>query len=1257
MARQNQKAAAQTTANSMFSLFERIRQEGLKESALQGGIEQKTPFNQGAAGVQQTEFSEKEIQGRVDTRRPTWGPPLDKEQEKRKTFLQKTMPQIYKRIKSIKEGKDQLEDSYANNFIINYHSHQTLLPIPLQMFATDVSIVHQTESPYESATIRVNMGFDTAAVVFAGEDGHPSPGGWILIRHKATSDESLTPFLPSHLQNPRDENGLQNTAPAVFLGTVSGIDWNVNSDSNGTMQCIVTLSCNSFIHNIMQGEYATTGAYLQDELYSFYKSTLQLNPDPTIPIPSKVKLDLLTAELEKAVARQTEAQATIDAMTSTPPREEYNQAELDRAGAEVAAATEEISKLSAEIDAVDANYPADNDYLPGIPSSRDRNIIADPLFRPDGYTSNAFVTGLNSYSDYIGRLRKLLKGQSITLSNGTTRTLSLKPSEALNDMLRKFAYPVMPLSFFAEPFDIEVIFNTYLMSINEENLPDDPDEFYESLKYGFYANQNGVAGGETQIEFITQALYLGIVYIHQDQYGTDAFSRPGTVPITSGFGPQGADQFSVTDPDYFTDNPGGGRPVGRNYFSSNGGVTAPITGQKIDNYLEYAELFTNNLPSLYKGLRLGDVIHVATNRDDVPLSSELWASMPKAEQSEIDPFQFSNMNIKNTTVWGLLSGSFQYDPEIVDFYPTIIPLRDQDARRLPQKVYDNHPTYKTMEANANLLQKESGIADFRPKSSLFNPHPLWHAIGGIPTLVYRLKPMHPIIKNNISKDRIDKIRRVQDRARFGGFAVEPLQYITDFEKYIETQTVNSQGKFQFRPVNDEYVDNSYFDELPKVVAGQGPKGEVIPGYATTQNEIITGEATDSFKLSKERQNELGLTKEDKPVRHGLKKIDYEGGEVSLVDLNSVALPVFISRQEIKSLRFSQLDTLRINSVSCKTSSARGEHLTGEAAYIKSKFVTNLDSALKYGYRPYENIIPSLIAKQKTQNVQQAALTAVEEAIRRQGITDVAELYKIYTKALVAPGGDIASLYRLGAAAERLYMMMGDEQKYFRGTMTCTALLDKDIQPGMWVEVALASPDSPINPYGATGGGYGLHAGVLFVYVLGVTHEHFVDQNTGLVVAETSINFERGSIGGVIPNFPSRLDNQRIKKDKQNLRAVGREAAELEFFKMITDEIGPTIGSIKPAAFDAVDFEAYDDPTTPESTKAFIKDEGLEFFRQQLAQGNITREEYAEAVTQIEAGINPLPKDIYQPVRDLVDYLNANGITPPNKLTNQVKHTP
>ena len=1247
----DKKQGSNPDDSGMMKLFEEIQSEANKESDLssvQG--QQKTPFNtidpQSGDSVQQLEFEEL----RINTRPQTWGPDRDVIErpdgdviEKRKSFLERTMPEIYKRIMSAKNSsRDFVEDNYENNFIINYHSHQTILPVPLQVFATSCEISHQTEAPFESASINLQMGFDTATVIFGGEDGHPSPGGWILIRQKSTSDERVEEFVPSEFHHLG--SGVKNVSPALFLGTISSITWDLQSDQNGTMQCNINLQVNSFVHNLMYGEYKVNSNPLYDDKYSYFKQAVGLTRDPSLPLPSELaqlnqQVDSLSLESDRQTQILTSNESIISAYDNgdtTITFAEYEAAGLAYNNAEI-----ELERINSELESLSSEIERlDQDFLPGIPSSEDRNM-ATPLFTPSGYSSSPFMTDVNNIGGYFSQLQIMLSGKKIKIKGPDgkeTESRFTKPQSSfiLNDVLRKFAYPVMPLSFYAEPLDLEVLFNTYGKAIEEGLLPQDPQEFYEFLKDGIFKGEG----------FVLQALFLGIVYIFKDSPEYQMFKRPGNIPTTSESPVRQYDNirnYSVTDPDYFSSPEGSSSPVGKNYFSSNT-VSSPITGKTIDDYLEYASLFSLNTSTVYDGLKLGDVIHVATTRDDVPISSELWSAMPKTEQTEIDPRNITNINQKNTTIWGLLSGTFQYDPEIVELYPTIIPLKGLDSQKLSKEVYSKNYN----KAIEDLKQKgfEDTLLDLKPKSSLNYPHPLWHAIGGIPTLVYRLKPMHPVLKGSIAKDRIDAIRRVQDRIRFGGLPVEPLQYITDFEKLKGFERTSPKGRIQFR-VLDEYVDNSYFE--PKSIQLENKQTISV----TSQNEIIQSKyEVETQGLTSPTQN---FSSPDKPVRQGMQRIDVDSksGYVTYQDVKKLALPVYVDRNEITSFRFSQLDTLRVNNTRSTAFNIEGlsAQTSGtEKAGINSKYVVNVDSALKYGLRTYENIIP-FHYNNSFESKPDTALKVLEEEIKELTQTygsvptsKIAYLYELYNSELVKSSQGYNKI-RMGASAERLYMMMGDEQKYFRGVLNCVLLLNKEILPGMWIEIAMTDPKIK-EAYKATSGGYGVHSGIIFAYVTGVSHSYSVNQETGLVNAITSINFERGSIGGVIPNFPSRLDAQ-TEED------VGFDSFTKALKKYGNIDIGTSI-EFSPAGFAVVDFSILDSGDADTQSKTVLLDSALNWAKTQYELGNLSKEEYDAALNVAESGENPLSKDDYSSTLALVELLENEGLEVPQDLLAQIE---
>lgn len=385
--------------------------------------------------------------------------------------------------------------------------------------------------------------------------------------------------------------------------------------------------------------------------------------------------------------------------------------------------------------------------------------------------------------------------------------------------------------------------------------------------------------------------------------------------------------------------------------------------------------------------RLGDIrslIHVATSRADIPPSHPLWGSMPHEDIPFIDLNRIKNLNMNTTTVWDLIRGTFQPDNQVIELFPTILSVSNRD-------VVDWY------EAAGNKI------------------HPTYKALGGVPTIVLRLKPMHPIIgKQGISKRTLD---REKDFNAFRGAAHfsyrERLQYLTATEK-VDNPVTGRNMK--------DYKDSSYGEKLPY-------------GFDPTMS-----------------------------ITHP----DYGG---------SLCLPVPLYKYEIVNMSFSQADTARINSV--KVNSPELKNMSGRSRNVmEGEMIHNVEMALRHGWRSYNPIWPYREYR-GAPNTKPSAEQAVNTG-------------RIMT-----------------ALSERIYMIYGDDQMYFRGQIVCKSQIRKSITPGCWMEILMGE-----------NAGMAPRLQNMLVYVTGIVHAYDVDPLDGEVTMSSTITFERGSYGGIVANLPS-----------------------------------------------------------------------------------------------------------------------------------------
>lgn len=936
-------------------------------------------------------------------------------------------------------------NDYSNDFIINYHSYRAPAPIPIQTYATNVEITHATEAPYETATISLKMNFDFGVNLFAGEDGHPSPGGWILIRKKNVDVEETGQLLNFSIQD----------SPALFLGTISNIQWGLNTDNAGNVESIITITVSSFIHNIMYGEYRISQFKLEDQ--------------------------------------------PLDGLKRLKSKGEF---------------------LSTD-------------------EARDIYEKQQYTLQTEGYASNKFIfdyAGEGGWARQFERYRNLVQGLTYNEETGTWgrpagKQFRVPPAFVLSEMMSDLCYPVLPLSFYAEPLDIRTFLSVHGPEIINGVVPD-------GLLFRLT---------EQIPEFMVKALLEGVIYFVK----AAALESPFVTEGDDGVNAQAfANLTSFNEKDI------------------------DVINTRIVKYQENVGKLSSNIPdTAYEGLRLGDILHLATTNRHVPYSSPLWAAMPHRELKDYNISSFNNIESKSKTIWGLLKGSFQTDEESLEFFPTMIPLTGRDSQAIPKEV-SNKNRQQTLENNKRLGYN-------RTRSSLQYPHPLWAALGGIPTIVYRYKPMHPQLQGDLSKEKINKL--IQEQKKYlPGLNAQELEYETMFGQTQESPEFTYDNKRGGRA--DEYIDNSYGDDLP--------------AFDFSFDAIMTRH--DSI------ENNLGREDAEREFEEALQRGASEALLDNLLRKIIVTIPI-IEKDKILSVNWSQDDRLRVNAT--KTSEV-GSSINSNLfrATLNSNYILNVDNALKHGLRVYENSLPLLSAD--SQRFQYSdAIEKVRDEIRK-GVTDIDTLSGIFRDSASQTLQAGAPLYqRTTRHAERSYMLYGDEQKYWSGTITCMNIDSMNLVPGTWLEVQINSSGYVKND---------LIGAPFMCYLKGIDHSFDVD-SAGNIINTTVLNVDKVSIFGVIPNFPARKD-ANLERSESFLSEDFIFDTILDLLDNSSQNSNPDVVALGPQGSSA---------ETPEH-QAIAKDIDRNWTQRAYSIGNITREQYLE---YLESGF---PSDAYSELNTSIE---------------------
>lgn len=607
--------------------------------------------------------------------------------------------------------------------------------------------------------------------------------------------------------------------------------------------------------------------------------------------------------------------------------------------------------------------------------------------REEGYGSREYYKNID---DFLAFVKKEV--------NAATGKFNL--GQSLRNFVEQFAYPMLPVSLHSEPMNTQALYKVLY----------DPSASFEKTieQLKLYVPESSINGLLYSLSNLAQ-----LAGEEQIGFGGDPFT-----------------QF------YDPDNPT------RNSFMKYvmNGFTNPDAqyelGYDNDTVSESTRLADAIKIQPRREIQLRDIIHVAVRRDDLPPSSELYGTMPAATETFQDLNRIRNLGAKSLTVWGLMQGTFQVDSQLIEFYPTMIPITHDD------------------------------IEYFKKNTQIPNPIKHLHKkLGGIPTLILRLKPMHP--KVSIDQTSIDA--EYKRKKNFGSPSpLPPPCYVTSSELLGLNVKDNSFGKVMTTDtVAFSDFQITYEGEITETLDLSGPRGT----FGRTLDQRM-GPAQFSRNMSVSG----GSSQPARIVQPSAKPI----------------IPVQIRKEQVLSMRFGQNDIDRINATFTNLPGVK--NLSSRIKYgIMSDPVINNTAALKHGLRMYESTYPYFeLSAYQGQKTNRADDIGQFLSMAQDNYTDMTR-------------------FKTTALAERAYMIYGDEQKYFKGTLVCTSLVPQGIYPGCWAEVFMQDP---------TGDKIDDQHAVLHLYVDSISHDYNVDIITGNVNVKSVISFSRGSYGATMPNFPT-----------------------------------------------------------------------------------------------------------------------------------------
>lgn len=1064
------------------------------------------------------------------------------------------------------------DNTYFNNFIINYHSYYYPIPISLQEFVTNCEITCEKNSPYESCNLTLRIPFDLAKKIFSADDGHPSPGGWLLIRNRYSKDgnnitEDLTRTLKDFDVNTEYERRAQS--PSIFFGVVSSISWNIFSDVNGLFVCEINLLVNSFIHNLIYGEFMVQQSGVKDNIDeivkggAYYGKTVDEIVKQQNTYTFRAKPEIGVPESLPFVFSQSEYLAFLSEQRNYLLGKNYD------------------SKFSTK------------DFQESF------NLIEEKIQDPTS------PTGF--------RVEKI--------------TPKLPMGYVLYNMIKKLCYMYLPVSILAEPMDTETfkdmtdrLFNT--IGITEvDNYEQAISEIEKSIK--LFILQGKKQGVSNEILKLMAGGFISILGYATGE--SPAFVDPNNPnnPIYSyaellslGEAQQqyerSSAQYSATPTQPDEDE----QIRSRTYLRPTRSFSAKADLDRIRQELD--DLINSNPYEIVAPLRLGDILHVATTKNHIPQDYELHAAMPWREIRDYDITKFINYYSGSQTIWGLLKATFQPDDEIFELFPTFIPMPESMYKFSSQ--LDKETEYKKV-----VEGQQNYFGYFGPiRSSLKVGNPIWNLIGGIPTIVYRLKPTTPghIINkeyiNAYNKKLKDSNLLIKERPQMQYTPITELLPTVFYgtENVLETTTETNSAGEKVKKITkkqmfmSEFRDNSYgllndyrwtnsikSDEEKKKVSQYFDEYKL--GKAKSQ--YGTDEFTDTYT-----QSQSHLT-------------GYE-----------IFLPPYISQNEIIQLSFNQSDAMRINGV--YIDSAQTKNINSVIKYsLAGKYVVEPESTFMHGLRKYENTYQFFYSTNKEfTNVKEQIDSKINELLRQgKTIDQIAEdktlVTDFYTKITGTTKFNLTS-----KLSERYYMIIGDEQKYLSGSLRVIGnLLSDEIKPGLWFEVAL---DESIDYPKRRKESKAIKSNILFAYIDAISVVWNVDQNNGNVTSETIISFSRGSFGRIMPNFPT-IDIYN-RNDAQILRDyINREIQG-------TKEIPVTPGGTFKGTASTIINNPFDN-LIDEPVK-LDQEELYELIKGNLQKNKLTPNEANELL-----GLDPeqgIPADTYQKLLDVYNTLTNDEKT-------------
>ena len=196
-----------------------------------------------------------------------------------------------------------------------------------------------------------------------------------------------------------------------------------------------------------------------------------------------------------------------------------------------------------------------------------------------------------------------------------------------------------------------------------------------------------------------------------------------------------------------------------------------------------------------KILTLGSIVNVATEQQHLPKQSAYRQMLPLVSRYNATVDRFKTTISGKGTAWDLIRGTFQIDPNLIECFPVIIPFNNrQELKDAVEQLKQS----KRDTASNQFLVDGTTYPSFQPFLYDEAIYKFYEKLGGIPTIIYRLKPLQP--NGQINRDNINLINEI------AGVTAERIENSTYSEKlvldendlkikYINTET---KGEFDFK---------------------------------------------------------------------------------------------------------------------------------------------------------------------------------------------------------------------------------------------------------------------------------------------------------------------------------------------------------------------------------------------------------------------------------------------------------------------------